>query len=793
MEEHHETAPASEDPREAQHRLVAQSGLFDPVHYRLAWPDLASDADLIEHYLAGGWESSNPGPAFDGLYYLDANDDVRAAGLNPLIHYLISGRSERRRATPPRQIKGQTHVPPPRAPSREEWRRLRAERAIDAGAPLVDVVTPVYRDLNQTMRCLFSVLQAAQRTPFRLVVVDDCSPEPDLSAELDHLASEGLIELHRNDENLGFVGACNLAMGLHEERDIVLLNADTEVFGDWLDRLRTAAYSQDRIATVTPFSNNAEICSYPHFVQDNFWTLELADAELDALAAQVNAGQVAPIPTGVGFCLYIRRDCLSQVGGFDQETFGKGYGEESDLCRRAADKGWLHVLAPNVFVRHYGGTSFGESKRARVAAASRAMERLHPGYSQLVGDFIREDPLRPYRTALDVARAARLSRGAPRGSLLLITHTWGGGVERHVQEMGRLAAAAGAQVLIGRPSEGDDDVIALEGFGRADLPNLPPLRVQDTVHRAAAQIRALGVSHVHLHSLAGFGEQVSDFIRAALAMAEISFDITVHDYMAICPRITLIDRSELYCGEPDLAACEACIATSGSPFGRPNVAEWRLRHARLLRQARRIFVPSEDAAQRLRAHFPDVAYCVRRHPEPPVPIPEAASRATSARRRVALLGALWPHKGSRLAADVVQAARAHDLPLDFVVVGSSDRDREFLDLGVEITGPYEEGDGARLLNAVNADLVLFASVCPETYSFTLSEAFAARKPPVAFDFGAIAERVRQAGYGHLMPIDLLLDPLGVAVTLAELQVAPAQPNFGPAQYRDLFADYYELA
>jgi glycosyltransferase involved in cell wall biosynthesis len=608
------------------------------------------------------------------------------------------------------------------------------------------------------------------------------------------LASEGLIELHRNAENLGFIGACNLAMGLHGERDIVLLNSDTEVYGDWLDRLRDAAFSEPNVATVTPFSNNAEICSYPHFVQDNWWRLELPDAELDALAAEVNAGVVVPIPTGVGFCLYIQRACLDQIGLFDGASFGKGYGEENDLCRRAAEAGWSNMLAPNIFVRHYGGSSFGASKDARVLAAIRMVEELHPGYGKLVGDFITSDPIANHRRALDVGRVARLSRQGARGAILFITHSWGGGTERHVQELCRLTAAAGVSALIGRVDPTDHEAIVLEVFGQPEFPNLPRLSSKDGVEVAAGHLKALGVSHVHVHHLAGYAERMSDFIVAIAAEATLDYDVTLHDYVAVCPRITLIDQSDIYCGEPDLTSCESCIAYRGSPFGHPPVWDWRARHARLLRGARKIFVPSTDAARRMSRYLPDLAFAVRPHPEEVSDPGPQLERSGGAKRRVALLGAIGPHKGSVLLAEVVKAAQANDLPLEFVLVGYSDRNDELLELGVDITGPYKEGDGARLLRETKADLVWFASVWPETYSYTLSDAFAAGVMPVAFDLGAVADRIRQAGFGHLMPIDLLLDPTGIAVTLATLSTSTTlQTPFAPAQYADLLADYYELA
>src|SRR4030095_3392247 len=133
------------------------------------------------------------------------------------------------------------------------------------------------------------------------------------------------ITLLRNAENLGFVRTVNRGMSLHPERDVVLLNSDTEVANDWLARFRAAAYPAADIATVTPLSNNATICSYPFEGWTGGMPGKLGLAVLDALFAKANRGARVDIPTAVGFCMYIRRDALERVGLFDAEAFPRGY------------------------------------------------------------------------------------------------------------------------------------------------------------------------------------------------------------------------------------------------------------------------------------------------------------------------------------------------------------------------------------------------------------------------------------------------------------------------------------
>jgi hypothetical protein len=193
-------------------------------------------------------------------------------------------------------------------------------------------------------------------------------------------------------------------MSLHSDRDVVLLNSDTEVANDWLDRLRRCAYLQPDIGTVTPFSNNATICSYPFdgWAEGIPGTLGLA--ALDRLFATANAGRTVELPTAVGFCMYIRRASLDAVGLFDAERFGRGYGEENDFCMRAASAGWRNVLAGDVFVYHEGAVSFSDERIQRSKAAEGALLGVHPDYLRKVHEFVLHDPASALRESVDEAR-----------------------------------------------------------------------------------------------------------------------------------------------------------------------------------------------------------------------------------------------------------------------------------------------------------------------------------------------------------------------------------------------------
>lgn len=291
----------------------------------------------------------------------------------------------------------QAFVPPPAAGGRGDKQP-------------VDVLIPVYAGLDETLECINSALEARKlnRTPHRLVVVEDATPLPALAKALRVLASKGKITLVNNAVNLGFIRSMNRAMALSPSKDVVWLNADTRVHGNWLDRLRQVAYSDVNIASVTPLTNNGELMSFPQSRVSHPMPSATAQAQLDDLARQTDSPPVE-IETGCGFCLYIKRSALDQVGYLDEVHLARGYGEETDWCLRACSLGWRHMGAANVFVAHQGGISFGAEKTLRVAHNNAILRKRYPDASARYNAFCLRDPIKPARHALQQARLAKLA------------------------------------------------------------------------------------------------------------------------------------------------------------------------------------------------------------------------------------------------------------------------------------------------------------------------------------------------------------------------------------------------
>jgi len=484
--------------------FAAAARTFDLAHYEhFAGRRFKSKDAALFHYLRVGsprdWE---PCADFSPAHYRQNNPDVVAEGYEPFAHYCRFGRHEGRGGTAAADQPDDTLLPAPGLRQMLERPRPRKDGA------RVDVVMPVYGNRHLTMRAIDSVLAANVTTPFELVVVDDASPDPVLAAELRQLAERGLVSLLVNDVNLGFVRTANRGLLLHADRDVVLLNSDTQVFGDWLDRLMAVLHGTPAIATATPLSNAATILSYPVTLRENTRS-GLDFAALDELCARANQAPIE-VPTGIGFCMAVKRTCLEEIGGFNAEQFGLGYGEENDFCRRAAAKGWLNMAAPNVFVWHRGGGSFGGKREKLVAAAQVSLERLHPGYAALVRKFIARDPLESVRARLDADRVA----GDARAKVLCLGDGSQSGRSNGDNLMIRLVPDVGPFWGAYRPT--------IPTF--PSVPNLPRISDRTTVERLAQFMTDLRIEALCLDAKAFCSVKLERNLRGAAREADVTVD-----------------------------------------------------------------------------------------------------------------------------------------------------------------------------------------------------------------------------------------------------------------------------
>lgn len=652
----------------------------------------------------------------------------------------------------------------------------------------ITVILPIYRGVAQTRACVESLRASAEAGDGALaqvLLLADAPPEPDMLPML--RAVEGVwngvaFRLIVQTENLGFVATVN--HGLERagvEADVILLNADTIVPQGFAGRLQHAAYARADIASVTPLSNDATILSLP----DRHGGNAIDPAQLGVVDALLAGLPALDIPVGVGFCLFLRQDARADIGPFAVE-WQRGYGEEVDWCLKAADRGWTHVAACDVFVFHHGSVSFGAEERLRILARNHALlERRYPDYLPAVRAFLAADPL--WRTRLEVF--ALLLGQKPQRTVLHFSHALGGGTSVLLERAAAMLAQEGHHNLICTTGHDDflgRDVLTISWREAGLTLRLPPEAVDDFVDRMARLIPGL---RILVHSLIGVGPQV----HAAAARLALPISFYIHDFQWYCPRVVLVDHTRRYCGEPEARYCQLCVRGPRShgfsveeAWIESDVASWVARNGALLAAARRVVVPSHDAARRYQRRFGLRNIVVLPHPEPVAEARLLRRPDGDAVTRIAVIGGISVQKGLDVIRDLGRLIDASGAAVQIRVIGDVE-DLSALDgvASVDVSGRYEPAELGRVLGRFHPHLVFFPAVWPETYSFTLSECWACGYPAVAFDIGAIAERITESGGGVVLPYEpeaavllprLLMARDGVAELAGRMVVIGSMPQ-----------------
>jgi glycosyltransferase involved in cell wall biosynthesis len=298
--------------------------------------------------------------------------------------------------------------------------------------------------------------------------------------------------------------------------------------------------------------------------------------------------------------------------------------------------------------------------------------------------------------------------------------------------------------------------------------------LEDAIARA---LEETGARAVHFEGLAGLAPRSVARVLTQVAARGVARIVTVHDFTPFCPRPHLWEQpAARFCDfSRDAARCHLCLSVDFD-VARGFEQEWRAAMADALFTADALVFPSAYLQAAWRDLLPGLDPGRQHVIEPGAPSCSPVRAEPSAGvRRVALVGAVKPAKGAALLPEIVRDAGG----LEFVVLGGGDAAilRALRQVPrTRVRGYYRAGSLAGHLRGV--DVALLLSLVPESYGLTLDECWQAGVPVIAFDHGAVAERVRRLGGGLLVP--LARGAAGVAEALRALREGatprPAAPD-----------------
>ncbi len=635
------------------------------------------------------------------------------------------------------------------------------------------MLVPIYGAAADLERCLTSVAKRTDLARHGLILVID-GPQDDAVGSIVRSFTAVAKQILRNDARCGFVASVNRGMRA-SSRDVVLLNSDTIVTPRWLDKLIDASVSSGDIGTVTPLSNNATLCSVPRAFEENLIPTGFDVDSFSALIERVSAREYPRLPTGVGVCLFIRRALLDDIGFFDAERYGLGYGEENDFCMRALARGWLHIADDATFIAHAGHRSFGSSRSALQRTAAKTLARQHPDYMPAIAAFMKANPLASVHERIDRvlrARTPAIARRGPRKVVHLV-HGWPprqhAGTElyaywlaqrqlqwREVSVFTRMADPAREQgESVELAGDGARVRLVTNNFVQPNPVARNALRDRTFDRDFARFLREEKPELIHIHHLAGHA-----FSLAGVAKRfGVPIVMQIQDWWPLCKRVNLFDFAWQRCSGPGITKCARC-----APMTRIAPAPlWNRALHRLRRHAARRALSVADAfvmgSQFIRDDYERAGLLPGNIPAFVLPYgvqTAALPPHRPARRplRFGFVGSILPHKGLHVAAEAFRGIDAGTATLHAWGDASASpaytqtlRERGADSLKLE--GGFWESEKAAIFDSI--DVLLVPSIGLESFGLAAREAMARGVPVVASADGALLEMFEPGVCGELFP------------------------------------------
>lgn len=625
----------------------------------------------------------------------------------------------------------------------------------------VDIIIPIYNAFDELTRCMESIWKWTDLNNNRLILINDKSPDERIQKYLDEIQHENVVVVH-NKENRGFPANINIGMAQSEENDVVLLNSDTVVTKGWLEKLRICAYSECMIASVTPLSNNATLCSVPNFCEENLVPDGYTVDEYAELIEKISMKKYPQIPVGHGFCMYVKREVIKKIGDFDAETFGRGYGEENDFCYRAIEAGYHHVMCDDTFILHTGTSSFvSEEKRKAIEMHERILDERYPELMQNVRIHCRDNPNAFVQE--NVKLWIKLNRMEKRETIMYLVQADFredaldnvGGTQLHVKDL-----------VFGVRKNFDVVVAARNGvylnvtlYTREEQyffkyyigtqPVYEQFRSEQFAELYGKILDNFGVDCVHIHHTIGLTLEL--FYEAR--KRKLPIYATMHDYYYVCPTVKMLDQSDELCvGKADEEKCKQCLNKHcGIAMTIPYISIWREENLAALRLVNRIFVPSLSAKNIVGSYFDELQNKIEiiEHGAELI-LPEKISREEKKTFNVAFLGGISVAKGYRYTVDLIKKGNKG---IKWHLFGIFERENTSVERRNNFVnvGKYKREDLPRLFQEYSIDLVCILAIWPETFCYTISEAIMCGVPVLVTDVGALGERVKSMKCGWVVP------------------------------------------
>lgn len=576
----------------------------------------------------------------------------------------------------------------------------------------------------------------------------------------------------------------------YRNHDLVLVRPGLAVPKGWDDRLALAAYGQEPgIAAVVPLCDSTALFALLEGNDSERTALEAVDNVLLTLGQRHNF----EMPALFSGCCYLRRAALRDI---EPHWHDMAWEEAPvSLAQRFREQGWHVVCCDHVYVQDRDGQRRRlEMQGVEQLEETHQIEQAHPltGLRFAVGDILRRGVMKDSTPSM--LRPVQLH----------IAHSWGGGLNRWVQQYCEHDRERDNLVLRSIGTWGAfGQRIALYRSAHMDQ----PLRYWDLTY----PIRATAIAHLKYRMI--LEEVIADFrIEVILISSLIGHALdalatglptifVAHDYYPFCPAV-VIQFGEV-CEQCELPRLTRCFAENEQNrfFRNVTAHEWlslRQRFVDLVNHRQTAFVaPSESVARYWRTLLP-AAFDEERFTVIPHGVDFAPDKLPSPpahdKLRVVILGSLAPQKGRALLETIWPSVMDR---VELYLIGC-DEDGAIFDgkPGMTVMQRYNHAELANIMADIQPELGVLLSIWPETFSYTLSELWLFGIPVLATAMGSFADRIEEGTNGFLCPpqAEAIADKLRWIAAHRDCLHAPRAwlAHFHHRRIDDMVADYHAL-
>ena len=247
----------------------------------------------------------------------------------------------------------------------------------------VSIIILTWNGLEYTKACLRSLFEHTRPGSYDLVIVDNGSTDGTVEYLKSLAAQSTSLQIICNPSNVGFARGNNIGLTVcSPESDILTLNNDVIIEqNDWLELLREAAYSEDKVGIVgcRLVDEKSRLLHAGAFMPiDTLWGQQIGGLEKD-IGQYTSVREVESV---VLACSYIRRDLLNVTGFLDEDYFS--YFEDTDLCLRARKAGFKVLCTGKVTLTHLQNVSLKVNKFDFIDVFSGSREVFRKKWSGFV-------------------------------------------------------------------------------------------------------------------------------------------------------------------------------------------------------------------------------------------------------------------------------------------------------------------------------------------------------------------------------------------------------------------------